>query len=153
MKPEKLVLAVVVAAVFMFLMDWIWYGMLMKDYFSVMPGAKPMPDMMWLILGIVIFSFAFVSIYAKGVSGGTPVGEGARYGLWITLLVFVPMGFIYYSMLTYAPLTEYLVDMVYRAIQLVIMGILVAYVTGLPATRNDGKGSTSGDDARQSGGG
>ena len=153
MKPGKLVLAVLVAALFMWLTDWLWYGILMIDYFTQPPGAKEMPDMMWLTLGILVFAFAFVSIYAKGVSGGTPVGEGSRYGLWVTLLVFVPMGFIFYSMYTHAPLTEYLVDIVYRAIQLAIMGILVAYVSGLPGHRGDGKGSTSGDDAKQTGGG
>ncbi|MDQ3015975.1 MAG: hypothetical protein M3R25_04530 [Bacteroidota bacterium] len=146
MKIEKLLLAVLVAAAFMFFMDWLFYSQLMVDYFTQMPTQKPMPDLPYMILGMLIFAFAFVSIYLKGVGGGTPVGEGARYGLWVTLLVFVPMGFIWYSLLSYAPLSEYLVDMLYHGVQMVIMGILVAYTTGVPSSRGDGKGGTGGDD-------
>ncbi len=153
MKPGKLVIAVLAATVFLYLTDWLWYGMMMKDYYTPHTEQNAMPVMMWYVLGLLIFSFAFVSVYVKGVSGDTPVGEGARYGLWVTLLVFVPMNLIQFSMYNHAPMMEYFVDIVYHGIQMVILGIIVAYATGLPASRDDGKGGTGGDDAKQGTGG
>ena len=141
MKTGKLVISTVVVAVIMFVTDWLWYTQLMVNYFTPMPNARPEhPDFMWLILGVLIFSFAFVYIYSKGVGTGTPFGEGARYGFWVALLAWVSMGFAWYGLTSTAPLTEYLVDMVYRLVQMVVMGVVAAYLTGMPA--NKGQSAT-----------
>jgi len=135
MKLGKLAIGAVVAAVIMYFADWLWYTKCMVDYYTPMPNARPEPLMMWLILGVLVYSVAFVYIYTKGAGGGTPIGEGTRFGLWATFLAWIPMGFAWYALTNLAPMEEYLVDMAYRLVLSVGMGIVVAYVTGIPGQR------------------
>ncbi len=144
MKLGKLALGAIVAFVIMFLTDWLWYTMIMKDKMTHWSGERPEPLMMWLILGVLIYCVAFVYIFSKGVGSGAPVGEGARYGFWVTLLAWLPMGFVWYSLNSTSPLPEYLIDSVYRLVQAVVMGIAVAYLAGMQGDR--GKTATGGDD-------
>jgi hypothetical protein len=144
MKIQKLAIAAVVSTAFIFLLDYVWYMVLMKDFFTPMPNQKAQPDFMWLILGILIYSFAFVYLYTKTAGNGSMVNEGVKFGLWASLLAWVSMGFIWYSLLDGASMSEMMVDTVYRIVQMVILGIIVAYLTGVPGGMR-GKGADGGD--------
>jgi hypothetical protein len=118
---------------------------LMANYFTPMAGAREMPEFVWLVLGLLIYSVAFVHIYGKGAGSDSKVNEGMRFGVWATLLAWAPMGLIWYALLDFAPISEYLVDIVYRLLQMIIVGILVAHLTGIPGgggDREGGKGGT-----------
>lgn len=133
MKIQQLVIAVVVSTLFIFLLDGLWYAVLMKDYFTPMPNAKPQPEYGWLVLGILIYSFAFVKMYVMGVDpNDTKVSQGLKFGLWAILLAWLPMAFVWYSLLDGGSMTEYIVDMVYRLAQMLVLGVIVAYLTGMP---------------------
>lgn len=142
MKTGKLAVSVLVATVFFFLTDWLWYGMLMKPD-TPMPGMRTEPLMVHLVLGMLIYCFAFVSIFSKMVGGGTPVNEGARFGMWAWLLAWLPMAFIWYALVDYITLQDSLIEAVFRLVQMAIMGILVAYLAGFGGAR--GKDATGGD--------
>ncbi len=129
MKIGKLLVSVIVATVFFFLTDWLWYGMLMKPA-TPMPGMRPEPIMWYMILGMAIYSYAFVTLYSKTSGSGTPVNEGARFGLWASLLVWIPMGFIWYGLVDYGTLSDSIIEMVFRVVQMSILGIIVAYLAG-----------------------
>lgn len=150
MKLGKIAIAALAATVFMFLTDGLWYGIIMKNSMTPMPGARPEPDKMWLVIGMLIYCFAFAYVFVMGRGSGSPAGEGARFGFWATLLVWIPMGFFWYALIAAAPLQEYLIDDVFRLIQTVVIGIIVAYLTGMGGDRGEviksGKGTTSGDD-------
>ncbi|MDZ4748884.1 MAG: hypothetical protein SH808_10375 [Saprospiraceae bacterium] len=139
MKIQKLAIASVVATVFLFLIDWVYYGMLMKDSMD-MPTARldaagqPAPDMMWLVISYIIFAVAFVTIYSKAAGGGSKVNEGLNFGLWTTLLVSVAMGFMWYALTTMMTLNEALMDMAYSLVKFIILGIIVAYASGIPGS-------------------
>ena len=144
MNLGKLAIGAVVSTIFIFLLDYVWYMVLMKDYFTMSPDARPEPMFVWLILGLLIFSVAFVHIYIKGAEAGTPVQQGMRFGVWAALFMWVPMNLIWYALMSTGALNEYLVDCVYRLVQMVLLGIIVAYVTGVPGG-NRGKASDGGD--------
>ncbi|MBK9985355.1 MAG: hypothetical protein IPP15_23950 [Saprospiraceae bacterium] len=150
MKLGKIAIAALAATVFMFLTDGLWYGIIMKDSMTPMPGARPEPDMVWLVLGMLIYCIAFAYVFVMGQGSGSPVGEGTRFGIWATLFVWIPMGFFWYALIAAAPLQEYLIDDVFRLVQTIIIGIIVAYLTGMSGHRGGevtpGKGATGGDD-------
>jgi len=138
MNLGKLAIGAVVSTIFIFLLDYVWYMVLMKE-----DGREP-PDFMWLIIGLLIFSVAFVHIYIKGAEAGTPVQQGMRFGIWAALIMWVPMNLIWYAVIKDHPISVYLVDCVYRLVQMVLLGIIVAYVTGVPGGSR-GKASDGGD--------
>ena len=142
MKIQKLAIAAVVSTVFLWLIDYLWYVVLMADKMTPIPNARPMPDMMILVLSYLIFSVAFVYIYGKGAEEGTKVSQGMKYGIWVTLLVSLSMGLMWYSLTTSPPLSQHLTEAVYGLVKYIILGILVAYLTGIPGGTRDGKGGT-----------
>ena len=65
-----------------------------------LPGMKEAPEFIWLnFVANLIFAFLFGFIYTKGYEGkGT--GEGIRFGLYVGLLIYIPLLFthsIYYD--------------------------------------------------------
>lgn len=145
MNTQKLLFGTVAGAVFMFLIDWVVYGYLLKGSMTVVPGYhREMPDMMWLIIGILVFSLAFTLIYSKGVSAGTKMQQGMRYGVLVGILVGFGLNLIWYSLQMAAPLSEFLIDGVYTTVKLSLMGIVVAYATGITIDTGREKGSGGG---------
>lgn len=144
MNIQKLLIGTVVSTVFLFLVDWLWYGMIMMDKMTMPADARDQPDFMWLILSYIIFSLAFVYIYMKGVGGDTKLNEGLKYGIWIALLVSVAMGFLWHALTSATPLSERIMEMGYGLVKYILLGIVVAYATGLPGGSR-GKGAEGGD--------
>ena len=144
MNIGKLAIGAIITFVIFFLTDLLWYGMLMKDSMTPMPGARAEPLMMYMIFGMLLYSIAFVYIYLQGVGKGSPAGEGARYGIWVTVLMWLPLAFIFYGLTDYAPLQEHLSEGVFRLVQAVVMGVVVAYATKTSSAQ--GKGAGGGDD-------
>ena len=137
MPTQKLAIGTLIAFIFIFLLDYLWYGVLMSDFFTRIPGAdRAQPEFLWLILGTLSMAYAFCYIYYKGREKEKPVvAQGVRYGFVVCLLLFVPMAFIRYGVQQHAPLSEYLIDLVYRFIQIIVLGIIIAKVIGLQGAR------------------
>ncbi|HZV43258.1 MAG TPA: DUF1761 domain-containing protein [Saprospiraceae bacterium] len=141
MKNGKLAVAVLVAFVFFFLTDYLWYGMLMKPD-TPMPGMRAEPNMVYMILGMLIYCYAFVTFYSRTAGPGTPVNEGARFGFWACLFVWIPMGLVWFGLLEYGTISDTIIEMVFRLVQAAVMGIIVGYLSGGGAR---GKGIGGGD--------
>jgi hypothetical protein len=103
----------------------------MKDSLTPLPNARPEMQFSWMIFGMLIYSFAFSYIFAQGRSTGSAVGEGARFGFWAALLAWIPMGFVWYGLTSTMPLSEYLMNDVFRLVQMMLLGIAAAYVMGM----------------------
>jgi hypothetical protein len=148
MRTQKLLLGTLLSAVFIYFIDYIWYVLLMGNFFTSSVIDREMPLFLYLIVGIVIFSFTFCYMYPKGVEGTNKTQQGMRYGVLVAFLVFVPMAFIMYSLEDRAPLSEYMVDALYRVVLMAVLGIMVAYIVTSEDKSTDGdEGSgTSGDD-------
>jgi hypothetical protein len=149
MKLGKIAITAVVLAVFMFLTDWLWFGMLMKDSMTPIPNARTEYLYVWMGLGMLIYGFAFAYIFVMGRGSGSAVSEGVRFGFWATLFAWVPMGFVWYGLTSATPMSEYLTEDVFRLVQMMIMGIMAGYLTTVGHRGDDsraGKGTTGGDD-------
>ena len=142
MKIQKLLIATVAGTVFLLLMDKVWYTMIMKDSMN-MPGARPEPDMMWMVISYVIFALAFVSIYGKWNGGGSKVNSGLNFGLWTGIMIGLGLNLMWYSLSTAMTLTQTLTDGVYSIVKYIILGIIVAFLTSEGGTRGGG-GKTPG---------
>ncbi len=150
MKLGKIAITAVVLAVFMFLTDWLWFGILMKDSMTPIPNARTEYLYVWMGLGMLIFGFAFASIFVMGRGSGSAISEGVRFGFWATILAWVPMSFVWYGLSSTVPISEYQTNNLFRLVQMMIMGVIAGYLTGMSGHRGDdakaGKGTTGGDD-------
>ncbi len=70
----------------------------MMPAFPEMAGGGPAPENIWILrfwnyLGKAVFAIMFAFLFAKGYEGKPGLGEGFRFGLWIGLLIDVPIMF------------------------------------------------------------
>lgn len=134
---KKLLIGTLIAFLFIFILDYLWYGLLMGDFFTRVPGVdRDMPLFPFLILGTLIMAYAFCALYVKGFDVNKPlVSQGISHGVLVCLLMFIPIGMIVYGVQEHAPLSEYLVDIVFRIVQFVVLGIIVAKFFGVDPER------------------
>ncbi len=136
MPTQKLAIGTLIAFIYIFFLDYLWYGILMRDFFTSTGADRDMPIFPWLILGTLIMAYAFCYIYYKGREKEKPVvAQGIRYGIMICLLMFIPMALIRYAVMDYAPFSEYLVDTLFRVVQIIILGVIIAKFFGLEGAR------------------
>ena len=104
MSTQKLLIGTLIAFAFIFLLDYVWYGILMQDFFTRVDGVdRAMPLFPYLILGTLIMAYAFCAIYLKGREANKPVvSQGVSYGILVSLLMFVPIAFIRYAVVNTA---------------------------------------------------
>jgi len=143
MKIQKLAIATVAGTVFLFLLDYLWYGMIMKDSMD-MPGARPEPDMMWMVISYIIFSFGFVSIYGGWTGGSGKVNSGMNFGLLTGVMVGLGLNLMWYSLSTAMTLSETLVDAGYSIVKYLLLGILVAFLSASGMGDRQGGGKIGG---------
>lgn len=131
MKIQKLAIGAIAATVVLFLLDWLWYGMIMKDSMND-TNARPEPDFMWLTISYIIFSVAFVSIYLAWSGGSSKVSAGLNFGLWTGILIGLGLNLTWFAVSTNMTLSHTFTEAVYTTVKLIIVGIVVAYATGHP---------------------
>ena len=76
---------------FIWLFEGVFHGIILNPfYMETAEFWRPRQEMddrcVWLILGEGIFSFLFTFIFTKGRES-RDIGEGARYGWWVGLLL------------------------------------------------------------------
>lgn len=97
-------------------------------YKSISFLLRPEAEMKYWILPIVglFFSFFFTFIYSRGYEG-KGILEGARYGLYIGLMIALPMSYGAYAMMP-IPYSLALQWFIYGTIEYVIAGMVLAMV-------------------------
>lgn len=145
MNTQKLIISAIVGTVVYFGLSFVWYELLMSGYFTEPPTMRDPINFPLIIVGSLIFLCAFCYIYPKGISSNSKVTEGAKFGVIISLLTVVPMMFIQHATQDFSPFTERLVDAIFNIVLLAIVGIVVAFVSGIPDGGGDrGPGDKSG---------
>jgi len=97
--------------------------------FDPTASSAPRPENIWVLrfwayLGRLIFSLAFVLIFAGGYKGKPGVGEGLRFGLLLGALLHLPSLLINIP-LTSQPETGYLITRcILDIVQVVLLGVL-----------------------------
>ncbi len=133
MKVGKWLLSTLIVWVAYWILQSIVHGWILMGYYeetaSHWLSESQMQGRMWaMILGMLLFSLFFCAIYTKGVREGG-LAEGARYGLWIGLLLSPSMFFIRWS--TEAlPGALIFLDALFMLIILIIVGGVLGVVYG-----------------------
>ena len=114
------------------LFNMIFHGMIMEKlytanshFFRPQDAIHKHKHFMWL--ANLIYSAAFCYIYSKGHEKKSTIEQGLRYGLWISLLVWVPDAIITYTIYPY-PKVLVFGWMIGYTIQSIIAGLTVATV-------------------------
>ena len=99
---KKLLLSFVVVFVLCSLMNFLIHGVLLQPYYMqtprlLRPEADARAHMPFMLLSFVIFSLAFVWIYARGVETKPWIGQGLRYGLAVWLIASVARYLTYFA--------------------------------------------------------
>jgi len=111
------------------ILDNIIHGLILREcYVATANLWRPEAEMkMWITwIATAIFSLLFVYIFIKGYEG-KGILEGVRYGLWMGLLIYVPMAFGTYSIMP-IPCSLALSWLVLGTIEVIILGIVVAWL-------------------------
>ena len=130
---KKCILIGLAAGLLAHAFGFIVHGVLLgSDYAALANLYRPKAEMEgylpFMIVGHLIFGFAFAWIYFQGrKAGAAPFDQGARFGLAVAALVVVPGYLIYY---TVQPIPGMLVakQIVFDSIAMVILGIVIAYL-------------------------
>lgn len=100
-----------------------------KQTASVWRAEADIEKMMWLFwVGYLIFALVFVRIYIKGYEiGKDNIGQGLRYGIYMGLLIAIPMNLGWYVVLPIpAALSVYWA--IAGMVEMIAAGITVALI-------------------------
>jgi hypothetical protein len=129
MNIKRFIVASIAVFIVIQAIDWLVHGVLLTNWYQEIKGLwRPeMVDLMWvMILGSLFYSFMFVFIFTKGYEARGVV-EGARYGLFIGLLVHVSGMLGQYAMYP-IPFGLALIWLAYGIIETVIAGMITAVI-------------------------
>lgn len=100
---KKYVMPTIIVFIVITIFNIIFHGMIMEKMYLANSHYFRNPDiihkhkyLMWI--ANLIYSFAFCFIYSKGhEKREDTLGQGARFGLWISLLIWVPQAIVGYT--------------------------------------------------------
>jgi len=135
MDTKKLTLSTLAATVVLFLLGFLWYGMLMADFYASNGGGatdvgKDPLDMWALILGILIISCAMAYLFPKWSRGANNAKQGFIFGALIGLITGFGTAFITYGTSNFMNMTGTIVDGIFNIVQKGLAGIVIALVYG-----------------------
>ncbi len=129
---KKYVMPTVAVFVVITLFGMIFHGMIMDDlYLKHSHFFRPQDEIckqkyyMWL--ANLIFSLAFCYIYSKGHENKETFAQGIRFGLWVSLLIWLPDALISYCVYLY-PKKLILGWLIGYTTQSILAGITVAFM-------------------------
>jgi hypothetical protein len=135
MDSKKLTFATIGGFITMFFIGFLWYAVLMEDFYKTNAGSatgvdKAEPTMPFLALGILIFAFAMAYIYPKWSRGVNNAKQGYIFGALIGLLLF-GTNFIMYATTNLSNMTAIIVDGCFHVfIEQALAGVVIALIYG-----------------------
>ena len=136
MNGRKFVTGALVASVVAFLLSGLWHVVLMSDYYeSVTVGGREAP-LMWAIgLAYLMVGIIMAYMYPRGYEGGSPVGEGLKFGAIIGLLWWLPTNLVLYAVLDGSSSSHIFVDGIWHIVEEGIAGAALGLVYGRSGPR------------------
>jgi|GEM_PF-545830 len=130
----KLVKAWLFAFVVMFLLSWLWYGVIVYDFnaqhFAEVLRGEERFSMLLIVLGYLVMAFLLAYIYPKGVAAGEPpVSQGLKFGVTVGLLLVLPWALIEAGSYQF-PLGARLLDALYHLVEITIGGMIIGWAYG-----------------------
>ncbi len=136
MNSQKFIVGGIVGGIVYFLLGWLIYGMLLKDFMAnnlSSPGTmRADADTIWWALIIGQFAGGFLLAYIIGKAGATSAGAGAGVGFIVGLLVCLSYDLTMYGISTsIASLKGLAADVAVSAVITAIAGGAVGWVMGM----------------------
>ena len=128
MKTKNFLGAGIVGGIVDFLLGWLFYGMLFKDYFP-QPGDDNANAMVMIFLGCLTFGLFIAYIYTKWAQI-TTAGTGAKAGAVIGLFVGLFYNFFNMAMMADASMQMAALDVGIGIVMTAIVGAVVGVVNG-----------------------
>src|SRR5262249_40924524 len=135
MNSQKFIVAGIAGGIVNFLLGWLIYGMLLKDFMASNMTAGVMradSDMIWWALIVGNLSMGFLLAYVIGKSSSVSAGQGAGVGFVVGLLVCLGYDLIMYATSTImTSLKGVAADVAATAVMSAIAGAVVGWVLGM----------------------
>lgn len=112
---------------------FLFWGYLSVDFFNDHLGTatgvmKEYPDMLYLILGCIIYAFVFSTLYGRWANNKYSAGSGIIFGIWLAILLGLGEGFIDYATSNIIDLTGTLANFGIYLTFLGIMGLIAGVI-------------------------
>ncbi|MFI5185889.1 MAG: hypothetical protein ACHQF0_04145 [Chitinophagales bacterium] len=129
---SKFIVGGIVGGIAYFILGWVIYGMLLKDFFTSNGATmKPNSDMVWWALIVGNLAMGFLLAYVIG-KGSASAGSGAATGFVLGLLITVGYDLIMYATAANAgTLKGIAADIAVSAVLSAIVGAIVGAVMGM----------------------
>jgi uncharacterized membrane protein (DUF485 family) len=124
-------LATLVAAIVMFFLGYLIWGIATVDFFTehtIVNAMKEVPDLGIIALANLIASFILSILYSKWARGHHSLGQGFEFGAWIGALIGLGMGLITYATVSWMDITAHLVEAIIDIIFYGIIGAIIALI-------------------------
>lgn len=131
----KLIISTIVGFLVLFLLGWLFYGMLFMNYFAdgySNIARSPESMRMWAIVVANLLQALLISlIYSKFFNkGGSAIGQGLTCGIWLGLFSTVPFIFYMYASMAISNWQVVVVDGIIAGFCTVIATVAIALVYG-----------------------
>ena len=128
MNTKKVVLTIIVVFIVANVTGFLIHAVLLApDYMSIKEHYRPVGQekMIFIILAYLAFAIGSVLIYAKGVENKPWLGQGARFGILIWLVLAVPSFFIAYAVQP-VPTMLMVKQILFEGVDKILLGIITA---------------------------
>jgi len=132
---SKILIAGLVTGVVSFFLGWLFYGILLMDFFEenagTATGVSKGEEMVWwaLILGNLIYGIFYAYIFGKWASISTAL-TGLKAGAVIGLLIGAGFGLMYYGTSNLMNLTGTILDIAVTVVIGAILGAVAGWMLG-----------------------
>jgi hypothetical protein len=135
MNSQKFIVAGIAGGIVNFILGWVIYGMLLKDFMASNMAAGTMrenSDLVWWALIVGNLAFGFLLAYVIGKSSTASAGQGAGVGFIVGLLVSLGYDLVSYATATsVTSLKVIAADVAAAAVMSAIAGAVVGWVLGM----------------------
>jgi len=128
MFSKQHLLSTLVAAVTMFFLGYLIWGVATVDFFeghTINSVMKDPPLFPFIILANLIAAFTLCVIYGKWARGYHSMGGGFQFGVWIGIFVGLGMGLLWYGTSEMMDLQGHLVEAVLEIVYYGIVGMVI----------------------------
>lgn len=136
MTAKSRILATIVGFVVLFMLGWLFYGLLLMDFYEANTGsatnvARAEEDMVWwaLILGNFLQAYFLVYVFSKWPNI-TTFGAGAKAGFVLGLILGLAFNLTMYATTNMMNMTAMLVDPFVSAVMMAGTGGVIGMILG-----------------------
>ncbi len=130
---SKTLTAAVAGFVVLFLLGFVFYGLLLMNFFAANAGTatgvmKDSPDWLWLVIGEFLGALTLATIFAW--AGVRSAAEGMRKGAVLGLLIGFAVAFSMYATANISTLASSVVDGLVQTVRFACAGAVIGMMLG-----------------------